>query len=202
MPRLTPARREQQRARIVDSARRVMLRRGLAGTSMSQVIEESGLSAGAIYGYFTGKDELVAAVALEVIRRRTSTFAEIAERTPVPPPHVALGGFLAELPEPGEGALVLEIWALVGREQGLQDLGGEVFAEIARGAQHYLAAWYQQDEDLDEEQATRRATRATPALLALAQGYIVQSALLGPSARETFGDSIAALLADRPEEER
>ena len=61
MPRLTPERRAAQRQRIVDAARTAMLRDGLQATSMARVIEESGLSAGAIYGYFASKDELAAA---------------------------------------------------------------------------------------------------------------------------------------------
>ena len=96
MPRLTPERRAAQRQRIVDAARTVMLREGLPGTSMAQVIEESGLSAGAIYGYFASKDELVLGVALDVISTRLSGMDELAARRPVPPPAKLLADLLKD----------------------------------------------------------------------------------------------------------
>lgn len=63
LPRITAQRRAQRRAQIVDGAIRCVMRAGFQGTTMAQVIEESGLSAGAVYGYFSSKDDLLAAVA-------------------------------------------------------------------------------------------------------------------------------------------
>lgn len=62
MPKVDQQHLDARRAQIVDAARARFARQGFAGTSMGDIVAESGLSTGAIYRYFAGKDELVAAV--------------------------------------------------------------------------------------------------------------------------------------------
>ena len=195
MPRLTPERRAAQRQRIVDAARTVMLREGLPGTSMALVIEESGLSAGAIYGYFASKDELVLGVALDVISTRLSGMDELAARRPVPPPAQALGDFVEALPRGDEGRLVLEIWAAAARSPELLERTHEVFAGLSQGATVYLEAWFTEGIGLPPDAATARSQEALLALLGIAQGYIVQSTIL-PVDAAAYRRSIAALLGE------
>lgn len=193
MPRLTPQRREAQRQRIVDAARTAMLRDGLQATSMARVIEESGLSAGAIYGYFASKDELVVAVAVEVIRTRLASMAALAEERPVPHPTAALGAFVGQLPQGREAALVLDIWASAAHHEALRERTGAVFAEVSQGALTYLEAWFTHGRGLTPAAAATEARRALPALLALGQGFIVQSTLLGTPSPEDFRAAVEAL---------
>jgi len=58
MPRVTPAHEHAVRSRIVDSALRVFAEKGYHGATIGDVVRDSGLSVGAIYTYFKGKDEL------------------------------------------------------------------------------------------------------------------------------------------------
>lgn len=58
MPRLTPERRLRQRERIIDAARLCYVRKGFQATTMADIIREAGLSAGAVYGYFSSKHDL------------------------------------------------------------------------------------------------------------------------------------------------
>ena len=58
MPRVSPAHEQAVRARIVDSALRVFAEKGYHGATIGDVVRDSGLSVGAIYTYFRGKDEL------------------------------------------------------------------------------------------------------------------------------------------------
>lgn len=58
MPRITPAHEQQVRDRIVVAAIRVFGDKGYHGATIQDVVRESGLSVGAIYTYFKGKDEL------------------------------------------------------------------------------------------------------------------------------------------------
>jgi AcrR family transcriptional regulator len=51
-------RRRQSREEILDAARSVLLRRGLAGTTLEAVAREVGLSKAALYYYFPSKDAL------------------------------------------------------------------------------------------------------------------------------------------------
>lgn len=53
------------RAAILDSARRVAAREGAANLSLRAVAAEAGFAPAALYGYFTGKNELLIALAAE-----------------------------------------------------------------------------------------------------------------------------------------
>lgn len=197
MPRISPERRAAQRQRIVNAARAVMVREGLPGTSMALVIEESGLSAGAIYGYFAGKDELVLAVGLDVISTRLSGMDELAARRPVPPPAEALGDFVATLPTGDEGRLVLEIWAAAARSPELLGRTHEVFGSLSIGARAYLTAWFSEGLGLPADEAAARGETALLALMGMAQGYIVQSTIL-PVDAAAYRRSLEALLGEAP----
>ncbi len=61
MPRVSTEHGEQIRSRIVESALRVVTERGYHDATIADVVRESGLSVGAIYTYFTGKEELFTA---------------------------------------------------------------------------------------------------------------------------------------------
>ncbi|CAM4233061.1 TetR/AcrR family transcriptional regulator [Kibdelosporangium persicum] len=65
MPRITDRRRAANRAAIVDAARRCFARDGFHQTSMPDLVAEAGISAGAFYRYFSGKDELIREIARE-----------------------------------------------------------------------------------------------------------------------------------------
>jgi AcrR family transcriptional regulator len=58
MPRVSAAHEQAVRARIVESALRVFAEKGYHGATIGDVVRDSGLSVGAIYTYFRGKDEL------------------------------------------------------------------------------------------------------------------------------------------------
>jgi AcrR family transcriptional regulator len=65
VPRITAARASAQRERILDAALTCFAREGFHAASMQDIVAESGLSPGAIYGYFKGKTEMVMAIASE-----------------------------------------------------------------------------------------------------------------------------------------
>ncbi|KDN22103.1 TetR/AcrR family transcriptional regulator [Amycolatopsis rifamycinica] len=62
MPRVTQAHLDARRQQIIDAARARFAGHGFARTSMTDLVEASGLSVGAIYRYFKGKDQIVAAI--------------------------------------------------------------------------------------------------------------------------------------------
>src|SRR5271163_3313733 len=65
VPKLTPARAKAQRDRILDAALTCFARQGFHAATMQDIVGESGLSPGAIYGYFAGKTDMVTAIASE-----------------------------------------------------------------------------------------------------------------------------------------
>lgn len=78
-PRVTDAHIEARRREILTAAFRCFARDGLHGATMQEIAEEAGLSAGALYGYFDGKEALVRALAAESAERRKVAFARLEE---------------------------------------------------------------------------------------------------------------------------
>ena len=71
--RVSRAEKERSRARIVDSASRLLRERGIEGASVADVMSDAGLTHGGFYRHFATKDELVRA-ALD------SAFRQVADR--------------------------------------------------------------------------------------------------------------------------
>jgi TetR/AcrR family transcriptional regulator, transcriptional repressor of aconitase len=65
VPRITAARASAQRERVLDAALTCFAREGFHAATMQDIVAESGLSPGAIYGYFKGKTDVVMAIASE-----------------------------------------------------------------------------------------------------------------------------------------
>ncbi|OLE24494.1 MAG: hypothetical protein AUG49_13280 [Catenulispora sp. 13_1_20CM_3_70_7] len=63
MTKVSPEYRDARRAHIIATAREQFSRKGLAYTSMSDLVAAAGMSMGGFYRYFGSKDELIAAVA-------------------------------------------------------------------------------------------------------------------------------------------
>lgn len=62
MPKVVAEYKVQARARIVDAARSVFHRKGLAHATMEDIAKEIGVSKGALYLYFRTKTELLGAI--------------------------------------------------------------------------------------------------------------------------------------------
>lgn len=93
MPRITDERREARREQVLEAARACLQEHGLEAVSMEMIIARSGLSTGAVYGYFKGKDELINALVTEGTAAMGQQLVPILTN-PEPPP---LPEFIAQL---------------------------------------------------------------------------------------------------------
>jgi AcrR family transcriptional regulator len=160
MPRVTAAHEQAVRARIVDAALRVFAEKGYHGTTMQDVVRESGLSVGAIYTYFRGKDELFVATCES---SQGLGLAALADRvahgkTTVEKLAIAIGFFLDAVDGddggPGMASFLVAEWAQAERDPDVRDMlvrrreqlgvvGGVLLREgVARGE---LPAWLDVD---------------------------------------------------------
>ena len=62
MPRLKPATHAARREHILDAAEHCFARAGFHRTTMHDICKEAGISAGALYVYFSSKEELIAGI--------------------------------------------------------------------------------------------------------------------------------------------
>lgn len=65
MPKVSEQHAAARRRQIVEAANRCFARHGFHRTTMQDIFREAGLSPGAVYTYFYGKDDLVRAIADE-----------------------------------------------------------------------------------------------------------------------------------------
>ncbi len=65
MPKVSEAHLAARRRQILDAAAACFARDGFHRTSMQDIVRESGISAGLVYRYFTGKDDVIAAIVTE-----------------------------------------------------------------------------------------------------------------------------------------
>src|ERR1700677_2488800 len=85
MPRITDERREQRREQVLEAARACLQDHGLESVSMEMIIARSGLSTGAVYGYFKGKEQIINAVVTEGTAAMAEDLAPVLTN-PEPPP--------------------------------------------------------------------------------------------------------------------
>ncbi|KQB83175.1 TetR/AcrR family transcriptional regulator [Corynebacterium oculi] len=176
MPKISEERRQQQRQRIIDATMTVLQERGFARSSMSQIIAASGMSAGAIYGYFPSKEELFREVARQVLGKRLGGLAQ-SPSGEVPPPEEALSAFFEQLREGKPGSkMIVQMWGEAVNDESMRAIAQQVLTEAKGAVEEYLVAWFTQEGEGDP---VRRARETVGPVLALGQGAVLQSALLG-----------------------
>ena len=97
MPKITDERRAARRQQILDAARACLQDHGLESVSMGMIIARSGLSTGAVYGYFKGKDEIINAVISDGTAAMGRQLAPILTSPGPPPPAGLMEQLLASI---------------------------------------------------------------------------------------------------------
>ncbi|MCK0091873.1 TetR/AcrR family transcriptional regulator [Rhodococcus sp. F64268] len=187
MPRVSEAHRVARRAEIIDAALRCFTRAGYQRTSMADIIAESGLSAGAIYGYFSGKQQLLVAVADHILSDR----------------HTALdtGGVFAGARSPGDvavgiirtltedlhtfaggdyGRAILQVWAEATIDPEIRELAQFVIGRLLGAVTDALVECAEADPDVlpaGVVDSHAWAAGYAPVVLGVVQGFIVQQSL-------------------------
>ena len=192
MPKVSEQYRDARREQILDAARRCFLRNGFHETSMQDLFAEAGLSSGAVYRYFAGKDELIIAIAQDNFRDVVAML-----RTAVRNGDGSLGDALADVidlvdakhAERGLGGLAVQVWAEALRNPALaamfQDLLAELHGELADVVRRHQAAGTL-PPDIS-------AQALTSVLVGTVPGHMVQLVLLGPGATAGVSDALREL---------
>jgi AcrR family transcriptional regulator len=76
--------REQRKAQILDTARALLLEKGLNATSINQIAKRAELSVGAIYFYYKSKEDLYAALQVEGLELLNQTIRQSVQETSSP----------------------------------------------------------------------------------------------------------------------
>ncbi|MFZ4173468.1 TetR/AcrR family transcriptional regulator [Streptomyces sp. HNS054] len=200
MARVSQQHLDARRRQILDGAAVCFARNGFHATSMQDVLKEVDLSAGAVYRYFSGKEELIAAIASEVLETVRGTLEQAARESPPPTPDVLVPRALATMRElrpttldTGEWLfprLMIQVWTESTRNPGLTAVLADGYAEI-RSAWGGMAQSYKDAGLLPEGADVDAMARA---MIALVQGFAAQMALFGDIPPQALADGTRALM--------
>jgi len=125
MPKITAAHEAERRRHILEAARRVFVAKGFHDANIDDIVAESGVSVGAIYTYYGGKDQLIHESILTAIDAEADAVLEDS-RT---------GGSARDKMErairfyvdltieaPGAAAFLVQCWALASQRPLVRDL--------------------------------------------------------------------------------
>jgi AcrR family transcriptional regulator len=196
MPKVTEQHRERRRDQIVDAALRCFAAKGFQRTSMADIIGESGLSAGAIYGHFEGKQQIALAVAQRILGNRMIEFGDRLESTgELPPPSAMLRLMMTGLSgEVRDVSLLVQLWGEGVTDPEMSSMIGPIFLEVRGVMGPYLTRWARERRGMAPDAAAAWADDLVPVFLGLGQGYIIQSALLPAFDADAYFRGVSALL--------
>ncbi|MFI2781381.1 TetR/AcrR family transcriptional regulator [Streptomyces sp. ALB3] len=203
MARVSQEHLDARRRQILAGAARCFARNGFHGTSMQDVLKEVGLSAGAVYRYFAGKEELIAAIADEAFNGIRRAFEEAAELSPPPTPDVLLGRVLRRVFD-GQvygmerrvcAALIVQVWAETLRDDRLARTLDEGYTGM-RAAWAKLVEAYRAAGLMSSEVPADDVART---LIAAAQGFIAQEALFGGAEPGALENGLRGLMSMNPQ---
>ncbi|KOG38607.1 TetR/AcrR family transcriptional regulator [Streptomyces resistomycificus] len=204
MARVSQQHLDARRRQILDGAAVCFARNGFHATSMQDVLKEADLSAGAVYRYFSGKEELIAAIVGEVLDAVREAFEGAAREDPPQPPDVLVGAVLgrtlamkAPLTVDGEAAfprLIVQVWAETIRNPELAATLRDGYAAVGAAWERVVVAY----QDAGMMRADLPAEHVARTMIAAVQGFVAQQPLLGPAPVEVLQNGLRALMSMTP----
>lgn len=199
MPRVTEEHRTARRDQILTAAMRCVARDGFHKTTMANVIAESGLSAGAVYGYFKGKNDLIRAIARHAVGGFAADLDALAEDDEQVTPRRALEVVLTRargLTRSSDGGLprvAIHAWSEAARDDEVKEIVRTNVDAILRSWTRVLARARADgnlgpDGDLDE---------MARSMYSLMIGFALQGLILGDVDEEAYLASFTALTSGR-----
>lgn len=162
---------------------------------MTDIFTEAGLSAGAVYGYFKGKNEIIAAIAEHVIGNITAMLEPIVDRQPPPRLYDAIREGLRSAEDlafgpDGFARLAPQVWAEALRDPGL----AAVIHERYQGIHGLITQLVSAEQAAGHVAADADPAEVAKVLVGAIMGYIVQRLLIDNVKADSYADGLAALV--------
>jgi AcrR family transcriptional regulator len=200
MPKISDDQRQARRDQILSAAWKCFSRRGIHATSMEEIIREANLSAGAVYLYYKGKDELIlAAISIYIQELRALLLPLLLREEPFSP-----AAFVRELTKSivshtQRNDLDLNVVALmVWSEAQSNSRAKELLAAAQLKYRDELTAVVRKWQKRGDIAPGGKPTSIGRAMLSFFLGFIVQSAMLGQIDPDTAAKGIEGLISNRP----
>jgi AcrR family transcriptional regulator len=201
MVRMSQEHMDARRRQILDAARRCFARKGFHATSMHDLQTEAGLSTGAVYRYFSGKEGIIAAIASEALAEVTVSFEE---RGGTEPPDLddlvdlVMSSLRPPLsPSQESVGLLVQIWGEALRSPSL----AARLREVMGGVRALIGGVVARHQDGGRLPPGVPPEHVADALIALVDGFAVRRAVYGDADPAAFRDGLRALMAASPPRE-
>lgn len=192
---------KETRGYLLDAAHRVVSRRGYGGATVEEIAEEAGVSMGALYYHFPGKENLFKSLLREHVHETRHSFEAL------PPPaslreaiERTVGFWLEHVQAAGEASpLMLEFWAHATRQDWARDEVRASFREFREA----IAAMLRAGREQGVVRADLGVDHAAHLIVSVLEGVALQHIVDPRSARlrqlkEQLSDMIERFIADRP----
>jgi AcrR family transcriptional regulator len=195
MPKISDDRKLERSRQILDAARRCFAEKGFHRASMSDVIKESGLSAGAVYSYYSSKEELIAAVARSMFVAYEAGIHSFDDPQAHPASPEAAVRALAErilleiAPLTDGFRMVLTVWGEAANNPALRDTVRDIVRGLRGVFERVLTDWQSAGHTLPAEPAV-----LAQVMVSVMQGVVVQQGLVGDIEVEDYIDAFCAVL--------
>ncbi|MEV4537404.1 TetR/AcrR family transcriptional regulator [Asanoa sp. NPDC049518] len=194
MPRVSAAHLAGRRQQILDAAQRCFSEQGFHGTTMVHVIDEAGLSVGAVYRYFKSKNELITAIAESVLSEASAMFEELAtEEPPLSPVEAVERAILFVDRRTGPDGLIriaLQVWAEAMHDPTLAEFVADTYGRM-RGHFVLLAT---RSRDAGQLPPDTDVEAVGAALFGMVPGYALQRVLTGGPGPGAYMDGVRTLI--------
>jgi AcrR family transcriptional regulator len=204
VPRISAERRQANRAQIVAAARRCFARDGFHQTSMPDIAAEAGVSVGAPYRYFAGKEEIIREIAGDAFRL---IFAPV-ERLAATGADATVADLVAAAIDPVSGAVTaggnqaagvdellrcaVQAWGELLRRDDLRQHAAVGFEDVRQR----IAGALRHGQDAGTVSPELNPDRGARIVMALLHGFIVQRTAFGLADTAGFARDVQVLLAD------
>jgi AcrR family transcriptional regulator len=196
MPKVTQEHRDARKHEITSAVLRLVAAHGFQSTSMSDIIAESGLSAGAIYGHYKNKDELIQSAITELLDLRFAN-ADQLDSDPLPDPGQIMLQFLSGIgTEMGGLGLLVQVWGQAVLDPSSRAATDRIGLRLTEIYEHYLRQWYGRGLGYAPDDAGRLAKQFAGLYLGIMQGYVVQSSIFGSFDGDAYLAAVSALRPD------
>lgn len=196
VPKVSDEHRASRRNEIIVAARQCVIEQGFHKTTMADVIRTSGLSAGAVYGYFKSKDEIVAAIADDAL----STIDELFDRilatdeplSPATAVRIALDYILSLAEQPGGDLtrVAIQAWAEALHNETIMATASSKY-RLVRGKFVAVAERAQKDGTVDPDTDPECIAQV---MFGLLTGFLLQRLILVDVTQDSYSAGLAALL--------
>ena len=196
MARITESEREARRNQILNAARSCVAEHGLEAVSMEMIIKASGVSIGAVYRYFKGKDEVIAAAFISGTAGMIAALEPVWAQEPAPPLPELLGQVLRAIRGYQAGSAIdLSAVALHGWSHSQSDPDLRVGARRMYGSiRARLADACRAEREAGQFDGSIDAESLAQLLFSIVVGFTAQRALVGDADIDAHVGALRALI--------